>query len=548
MRRRNAAIIAGSVVAALVIAGGIWLALPGGAADDSERSAAAGEPQRGGDVVFLESNEFTGFAQQNLRTWQNSSVSVNIFDLLVYLDPQTGVLEPWLAESWSANDDYTVFDLLLRDGVTFSDGSELTPEVVVANLDRFAFGDTQNGYTPSTPAFAFYERAEVTGDRELRVHLAQTDTGFLNVLADLRHSIVAQSTLDLSLEAASDITNVVGSGPFVVDSAKGTTEIRLVRREGYDWAPASVGHSGEAYLDSITYIVSKEASSRTGLLLSGQAQLARDIQLADEQQLVDNGFHYYGARPFGEIRELTINASANDIVADVRVRQAIQRGIDIGELIDTVYNERWLAATSLLNEATPGYTPFGAEYSYDPEAANALLDEADWQEKGSDGIRVKDGQRLSLTVYPEIQWVAPVQDAELIALQLARIGIELQIVKVDASTYNTVTKEADNVFYWDHSTGVDVGKLWARFKSGGTYDVGDPDFDALLNELSAIPNGEGRTEIVAQIQDYLLDNALVVPLQETQQSFVTAPNLHGFIPETLGRSYLYAAWLDDGTA
>lgn len=549
MKRKSLALTAGGVVGALVVAGGIWLAIPGGTGDESSdpaTSAAAGGAQYGGDVIFLESLEFTGFAQQNLRAWQNSSVAVNIFDLLIYLDPATGELEPWLLESWTHDDEYKQFDLNLRAGVTFSDGSSLTPEVVVNNLDRFAFGATDEGYTPSTPSFTFYDHAEVVDEDTVRVYLSDTDTGFLNVLGDLRHAIIAQSALDLSLEEASEATNTIGSGPFVVESAKGTTEIKLVKREGYDWGPASVGHTGEAYLDSITYIVSAESSSRTGLLLSGQAHIARDVQLSDEQQLVDNDFNYYSSRPFGEVRELAIDPTANDIVADLRVRQAIQKGINVDELLATVYNERWAQATGLLNTATPGYVPFDAEtYGYDQDAANALLDEAGWQERDSDGIRVKDGQRLSLTVYPELYWVAPVQDAELIALQLAKIGVELDIVKVDGTTYTALTNEPDNVFIWPHYTGVDVSKLWSSYRSGGSAGVNDPAFDTLLDSLRVTPPGEGRTAIVTEIQDYLLGNAYLIPLQETQQSFVTAPQVHGFITETLGRSYLYATWLED---
>lgn len=541
----NASLRFRRAVAGVAVTAAALLSAACGGAGASSPGGGGGEPQQGGDVIFLESGEFTSFAQQDLRLWQNSSVSVNLFDLLVYLDPQTGQVEPWLASSWDINDDYTEFVLTLRDGVTFSDSSALTPEVVIANLDRFGYGDTARGYSPSRPQFSRYDHAEKVGENQVKIVLKQTDTGFLNGLSDLRHSIFGQAALDLPYEEVADVSKAVGSGPFVVDSVEGSTEIKIVKRDGYNWGPASAGHTGEAYLDSVTYIVSTEGSSRTGLLLSNQAQIARDILITDEKKLQDNGFHYIASRPFGAVRELAINPTANDIVADVRVRQAIQKGIDVDEILSAIYNDNWIKATGLVQATTPGYSEAVSDYPYDAAEAERLLDAAGWTARDGAGIRTKDGKRLEFTLYPELNWVAAVQDSELIAIQLERIGIKINVVKVDRTTYTTVTTAPDNVFYWNHQTGADVSQLWTRYRSSGAGGVKDPMFDGLIDTVATIPVGDERTATVDKAQRRLLDEAIVIPLEETQQSFATAPNLYGFRAETLGRSYLYDAWLDD---
>ncbi|WP_261554228.1 ABC transporter substrate-binding protein [Frankia tisae] len=516
----------------------------GGGATATGSSGSSQQPHRGGNVIFLENGDFGGFAQQDLRLWQTSSVAVNLFDRLVYVDPGSGKVEPWLATSWSVDPTFTRIELTLRTDVTFSDGSRLTPEVVKNNLDRFGVGDPKRGITPSRPQFAAFDRAEVVGNDKVRIYLSRPDTGFLNNLGDLRHSIVAQSALDLGYEEASKLTNAIGSGPFVFDSEKPGTQIKIVRRAGYKWPPGSADHTGEAYLDSITYIISSEGASRTGLLLSGQAQAARDILITDEKKLQERGFHYFGARPFGGVRDLEINPFANKIIADVRVRQAILHGIDQDELIKTVYNDNWTKALGLVQSKTPGFVDSTAEYHFDAAEANRLLDEAGWTGRDRDGIRLKDGQRLSFKVYPESQWVVPIPDVELIAIQLARIGIKFDIVKVDRATYTAQVAKPDNPFSWGHTTATDVNQLWNRYRSGGAGGLNDPEFDKLLDTVNKIQVGPKRTAAVAAVQKYLLDNALIVPLQETQQSFVTAPKLQGFKPETLGRSYFYDAWLE----
>lgn len=534
--RRLAAAVAGLVLVTTAVACG---------SNGGPGAAAGGQPRRGGDIIFLENGEFTGFAQQDLRTWQTSSVAVNLFDRLLYLDPETGKLAPWLATAWTVNDNFTEIELTLRTDVTFSNGTALTPAVVVANLNHFGFGDTKRGITPSRPQFARYAGSEAIGADKVRIRLSEPDTGFLNNLADLRHSIVAQSTIDLGYEQASELENAIGSGPFTFASEKPGSEIKIVRRSGYNWPPGTADHTGEAYLNSITYIISSEGASRTGLLLSGQAHAARDVLITDEKQLQKRGFHYFGARPFGGVRDLEINPTANPLIADLRVRQAILHGINRAELIEGLYNDNWIAAKGLVQSNTPGFVDIGAQYGFDPARANRLLDEAGWTAKGADGIRTKDGTRLSFRVYPESQWVVPIPDAELIAIQLARIGIEFEIVKVDRATYTAQVAKPDNPFSWGHTTATDINQLWNRYRSKGVGGLADPAFDKLLDTIKTIPVGPQRTEAVGAAQRYLLDNALIVPLQETQQSFVTAPGLQGFIPETLGRSYFYDAWLDE---
>lgn len=538
-RRRLTGAVATATLAAVLVACG------GGDSSGGSAAGPAGEPSSGGDIVFLESGEFTSFAQQSLRLWQNSSVSVNLFEQLVFLDPETGEVEPWLATQWSVSDDLTEVELDLRDDVTFSDGTPFTPEVAIANLDRFANGDESRGITPSVPQFSAYDRAEVVDGDTIRIYLSRPDSGFLNNLSDLRHSIVAPSTLDLSLEEASDIANAIGTGPFVFDSGNKTTEITIVKRDDYDWAPGGADHSGPAYLDSITYLVSSEGSARTGQLLSNQAQAARDILISDEQTLINQGLGYHGARPFGGARTLEFALTAGEPVTDLRVRQAFQFGIDRDELIETVYNDNWARARGLVQSNTPGFVDLSDTFAFDPQRAEQLLDEAGWTERDSDGIRIKDGQRLSIRVYNEPNWVVSIPDAELISIQLARIGIDFDLQKVDAATYNAQIAKPETAFSWGHQTAADVSILWAPYRSGGTRGLNDPQFDAALDEIKLHPVGPERDAAVEAAQSYLIDNALIVPLQETQQAFVTAANLHGFRTETLGRAYFYDAWLDD---
>lgn len=530
------------LLASVAVAGSL-LAAGCSAASGAASSPDSSTPHSGGNITFLEDGDWGGFDQPDLRLWQTSSIATNLFETLVWLDPTTGQVVPWLAKSWTISKNYTVYTLNLRTDVTFSNGSKLTAQVVKNNLDRFGYGDAALGYAPNDPDFKAYDKTVVTGPYQVTIYLKSPDTGFLNNLADLTNAIMAQSTLNLTKVQAANPANAIGTGPFVFKSQIPNKQIVIVRRQGYDWPPATATHTGEAYLNSITYVVTTEGAERTGLLESGQAQAARDILLSDEKTLQAKGFQYYGARPYGTVRELDINPSASPLAADPAIRKAIEYGINRQQLISTLYNDNWAVATGLLQPGTPGYTNTSSLFSYDPAKADALLNADGWNHFNSQGIRVKDGQTLSFTFYPELQWVNPIPDAELIANQLKQIGIQFNLVQLDRNSWNVQMTKPTNVFLTTHLTDLDVEDLWSDYITGGGYGVNNAGFDKIIEEIRKTPVGAQRTALVTQAQDFLLDNAYIIPLEDDQQSFMTAPDLHGFQTTALGRAYFYDAWL-----
>jgi peptide/nickel transport system substrate-binding protein len=533
------------LLTAAILAGSLISAGCSASANTSSATADSSTPHSGGNIIFLEDGDWGGFDQPDLRLWQTSSIATNLFETLTWLDPTTGKIVPWLASSWTVNKAYTVYTLNIHKGVTFSNGTPLTAQVVKNNLDRFGNGDSALGYAPNDPDFKSYGHTVVTGPLQVTVYLKSPDTGFLDNLADLDNAIVAQSTLNLSKVNAANPANAIGTGPFVFKSQIPNKQLVIVRRAGYDWPPATATHTGEAYLNSVTYIVTTEGAERTGLLESGQAQAARDILLSDEKTLQSKGFQYYGSRPYGTVRELDINPSASPLAADISIRKAIEYGINRQQLVDTLYNDNWAVATSLLQPGTPGYTNTTSLFPYDPAKAEQLLNADGWNKFNSQGIRVKDGQTLTLTFYPELQWVDPIPDAELIANQLKQIGIQLNLVQLDRNTYNVQMTKPTNVFSTNHLTDLDVEDLWSDYLTGGAYGVSNAGFDKILAEIRATPVGSARTALVTQAQTFLLDNAYIIPLEDDQQSFMTSPHLHGFQNTALGRAYLYDAWLDN---
>jgi len=522
-------------------------------------SAAAGgteasEPVYGGDLIHLAAEAQTNFHWTEASHWENAAIIINLVDNLVAWDSQSVDVRPWLAESWDVNDDSTEFTFVLREGVTFSDGTALDAQIVADNIDLQATGDEARGIIRSTAYPTSYDRTEVVDDRTVKVYFTSPAASFLRGLTYHTTGIVGRSTLEASKEDGAQLKNLVGSGPFVLESEKAGEEYVLAKREGYDWAPEGAGHQGEAYLDSVTIQVVPEDSVRAGALEAGQAHTLRNIQPADEENLEAAGIEIFASIPPGEPLGLTVRT---DSVAtgDVRVRQAVQHGINRQEIVDTLYyTDRWVAASSALQPSTPGYVDLSSQLDYDPELSNKLLDEAGWDERDSEGYRVKDGERLWFPVYPSSAYQLAQPELELIAQQLKQIGIEFEVRLVDPSGYAAAIAEPETSFQITQLTVADVGGRW-RTKwdstlaldsaSSSNVNVGDEKIDALFAQINASANEDERVEPIADIQKQIIEQAYLIPLEVNQQLFGLAESVHGFNTTAFARPIFYDVWLDE---
>src|SRR5690606_24722801 len=231
----------------------------------SAPAASGGSSEKaGGTLVYLDAELSSNTQLQSSGTWQDSAYVTNITDRLLDRDPETGELGPYIADTWTVSDDGLVYEFHIIDGVTYSDGTPLDAANVARNLEWQAHGDADGGI----PANNWFPAvADITHDDDAQtvtVTLDEPYAPFLNVLSFWRTSLVADATIESSLEAQSQLTGIIGSGPFVVESEKYGEEIVLAARDDYDWAPERAAHDGRAYLDEVVIIPVTEDSVRLG--------------------------------------------------------------------------------------------------------------------------------------------------------------------------------------------------------------------------------------------------------------------------------------------
>lgn len=534
---------AAAVALPLVLAAG--LAACASSPAPSGASADAGDPVTGGTLTYLEHQTFTNLYPPQAGFYPNGGVVNNIAARLTWQNPDSLEIEPWIASAWTVNDDATEYTFDLRPDVTFSDGTPLDAAAVAKNFDTYGLGDPERGLTVSE-AINNYASSEVVDDDTVTFRFSAPAPGFLQATSTINSGLLSPETLDGTIEdfGAGNAEEIIGAGPFTLTDEKLGTEFTLTAREDYAWAPESAENQGRPYVDAVHVLVTPEDSVRIGSLLAGQADYVRYVQAFDEDRVESAGFTLYAPQTRGVNNSISLRPE-NPLLSDIRVRQALVAAVDAQEVVDTLFTENYPVATSVLSQEALGYKDESEHYAYDPDKAEQLLDEAGWT-AGSDGIREKDGERLAITVYEAAPQPLSKQTLELVAQQLAKVGVELTVKPADAGSYAEDTRDPLKTGFYHSMVGradFDVIKSQYYTKNRDALISNDVELDALLEAVASEPDTEKRAAASQAVQDYIAEQAYVIPLFEEPQVYGAATYVHGVDFESVGRPTFSGVWL-----
>ncbi|NEV12598.1 TIGR04028 family ABC transporter substrate-binding protein [Rhizobium sp. SEMIA 4088] len=524
----------------------VWLlAAPVAFADD--------QPVKGGTLIYLEQQAHTNLYPPAGGFYPNGGILNQITDKLTYQNPKTLDIEPWIAESWTVNDAATEYTFKIRKGVTFSDGTPLDAPAVAKNYDTFGLGNKELKQ-PVSEVINNYDHSEVVDPYTVKFYFKKSSPGFLQGTSVIGSGLVSLKTLALPFDQLGDATKIIGSGPFVVESETLGKQLSLKARTDYNWGPSKLAHQGRAYLDGIKYIITGEDSVRIGALLSGQADFIRQLQAYDEKQVSDQSFAIYAA-PTRGVNDSVAFRPDNPLVADIRVRQALLHATNNKEIVDTLFSANYPQAKSVISSAAAGYADLSSKLIYDPALAEKLLDEAGWK-KGASGVREKDGKPLSLAVYESLPQPQNKAVLQLVAQQWAKLGVKLQVLA--GTSGNLVTDNVDPaktplVVAEVGRADPDVIKSQfypknrdALLQKGGLNSkasFSDDKLNGILETVASETDRGKRLAAAKAAQEYLLDQAYVIPFFEEPQVFAGAPYVKGIAFEAVGRPSFYSTWL-----
>ncbi|WOC11391.1 ABC transporter substrate-binding protein [Gordonia sp. MP11Mi] len=465
---------------------------------------------------------------------QNAYLARQYLDNLVSL-ADDGTVVPWLATNWEISPDRRSYTFHLKHGVEFTDGTPLDAAAVKTNFDRYLDPNEPNG-TVLAYIGEYYDSGEVIDDHTYRLHLKSPYEPLLTVLTQGYFGIQSPTALDRG--PAVNCAQPVGSGPFIIERWDRNRSITFVRNPDYNSAPANAKHQGPAYVDKVIWKFLKDPVLRYGSLTSGSSDVIYNvpaINWADATKRFQTSQYVTAGRP----NALTLNVSHAPF-DDVRVRRALALASDRRKAVETAYlGVVPYNANGALSQSTPDYDAEAGDYPHDPARADQLLDEAGWTGRDSDGIRTKNGRRLTArVVYPAGAIIGAEGAAVLqtVAAQAREVGFDLALDPATQSAYfggqysGAETYEA-YAGYWTSPTPGLLHINW-RQRLPDSPNPNNTAFynDAGLQRIIEAANGSNdpvrRTGLYREAQRIIGDDALAIGLYTQTTSIAATPKLH----------------------
>ncbi len=458
----------------------------------------------------------------------NNSALRNVYDRLIHMD-ETMRLQPALATAWTPLDDLT-WQIELRDGVTFHDGTPFGPEDVIYTFERVP-------NVPNSPSsFARFvevvETIEQTGPTTLLLKTSEPVPLLPNNLAQV--AILSLETVEGFLEAnpqaAEDPTLVdsslfnsgdlaIGRGPYRVVDWEPNSPLVLSAYQDY-WSDAP------AYQDVIFRPIGNAA--RLAALEAEDVDLIDGVPTADiERVRADTRFAVYEA-PSNLAIYLHVDSDRTespDVTAigggaidnplrDVLVREAISRAINREGIARAIMDGAAKPAGQMLDVGFAGASPTLEAMEYDPEGARGLLAQAG----------LAEGFAVTLRT-PNDRYINDERIALAIAQNLAQVGIQTDVMAEPRSTYfgnASALKYSLMLLGWGSSTGEQGSTLDALLHTynqetgQGRSNRGrfsDPTFDAMISEAMAALDESTRNVRVAEAAEYVIGERLgIIPI------------------------------------
>lgn len=414
------------------------------------------------------------------------------YDSLIYRTPD-GTLVPRLAESWRyLGTNNTEFELKLRPGVKFSDGSPLTADVVKKFLEYF-----RKTGGPSSPYVTTFSSVDVADPLTVHLRLASPNPILPAIFTQdyLAGAVISGQALDSPADLA---TQTFGAGPYVLDPDE------TVTNDHYTYVPnPNYGDKSALHYRKVVIRVLPNPNTALSALKTGQVNVIRgDYSTADAASAAGMQVKSTPLNIVG----LGLADRAGTLVpalGDVRVRQALNYAVDRERIIKGLYGDRGVPTEQIALAGRDGYNDTNF-YTYDPEKARQLLASAGYPNGFTMSVLSTSYQSFNLVTQ------AVVDD-------LAKVGVKVEL-----------TNEAELTNYVKSLTSGKFAAYTMGYGTGAIYSMGpslflpsasvfnplkstDPQLESLFAQAAAAPDNI-RGDLDKQMVRRLVELAWFVPV------------------------------------
>ena len=504
--------------------------VPVGAQPTQEQPAVQG-PVQGGTITVGIKPEVVNVDATKAGHSTLDGILEHIVETLVYKDAN-GQINGRLATDWESSEDGTEWTFTLREGVTFHDGTPFNAEAVKLTFERMLNPDFAlargSFYAPIT-------EVEVVDEYVVKL---KTEEPWGPILSYL--SYVASAIISPSLSDQQDIQQLIGTGPFKLESWHPGEETVLVRNDDY-WGQIP-------YVERLVYREIPEDEARLAAFDTGEI----DVALAAPPHLTpayeNNDEYVVISMPSEETLSLDI-VVARPPFDDARVREAFLRAINMEAIIEGV-----MFGSAVPQNAFPSCAPgvtgcieIPDYHQYDPEHAKELLAEAGY----SDGVSV-------VLLYPAPRYNRHVEILTALQAQVKEVGFDLQLESMEFSAFSQeYRKPLDETNFNMVSWG------WVSYIGDIAYNANsrlpsanippaccnlmfyqNDEVDQLIGAANTETDPATRDELLAELQELVYQDLPIISLLRYNIVAVHSAKVHDirFVP---GNNHSFAmAWKD----
>jgi peptide/nickel transport system substrate-binding protein len=477
---------------------------------------------------------------------------------LVYDTPisvtSAGEYVPELASEWSVSDDGLTWTMTIVEGVTFHDGEPLTAEDVAFSIELYR--DTEDfAFLPSYAAP--FETVEAPDETTVVLTTAEPINVFDAYMAFIY--VIPMHIWEGEEDAvAFENEEMIGSGPFKLAEASQGEFLEFETNAEYWNTPPNV--------DSVIFQTISNPDARVTALTTGEIDAITEFPataVSALQNAEDVQVHIADIGAGGSLRDVFFNivaeedcpedggvCSGHPALKDLAVRQALAHATDKSQIIDVATLGTGSPGLSMVPPGLGEY--YGSEiedYAYDVAAANALLDDAGYEDSDGDGIRecLEDQDCDTLTFrfnYADDIDTAP-RESELLQGMWADIGVAIEIQGLDPDTLTSVCCPSFDydIMLWGWGSDPDPGFLLGvglcTEIDSGFSETGycNPDYDALYDAQAVEQDPATRVEQIIEMQQMLIDDVpYIIPYYQQEIQAWRTDTFSGWLADdpTLG--------------
>ncbi len=508
------------------------------AACSSSTSSGGGSTavQKGGTFIEGYDRDFTKM-DTVLSGWADPGYFA-LYEFTMIRDFQ-GKIVPALFESWTVSSDKLTWTCKVRDNVKFHSGAACTNANVVEDFNLFR--DPKIGQ--NQVFWAGVSDVSAGPNNTVILKLSKPWQAIGETLAT-EYSMIHNQASRASAGDSYGATVVDGTGPFKLQEFTPGKQVIVARNAAYAGSVIPfLGNKGTAYVDAIKWVPITDPPSRANEMEAGTVMAVKNPAGQDVDRLKANSSLIVQEWASTSNSFIALNCDLTHLGFDqVDVRQAISHAIDREGIVKSVFFGHAVATYGPLNPNFKWYEKGVEAFNqYDQAKSKSLLDGQGWT-VGSDGIRVKNGQRLSFTHYNWAQQSDGAPVMEVVSASLKQVGVEMKIVSLESATFFPHWNDSAESFgyEWLWSSPIDVLVIFATIPSK-KYNGNMSDLQAAFDAWQSAATDAQLEAAARKAQLIWAEKLPKIPVVTPNNIWVQNKKVHGWKPS---QSMLYPLYND----